>query len=76
MHNLILACLWLLSAPLGYVALRWCNRTVCTTWTRNDRLFGVIFSLLYGPLMIVFAVGAFLLFKLAESDWGNRDAKW
>ena len=75
--RIIILCVWLVSLPLGYVTARWSNRSMgCGKWTRNDRLFAILFSLLYGPFMPVFAVLVALLWKLQDSKWGNQEAKW
>ena len=73
---ILIACLWFVGVPLGYVVTRLCVRSMCSTWNRNDRLFAIVFSLLYGPVMPVLAIVLFLLHKLAESKWGNLDARW
>ena len=74
---LLVACIWMLCAPLGYVAYRWANRVMgLKKWTRLDRLGAILFSMFCGPLMPVLAVVFVLIEKLSESRWANRDARW
>lgn len=68
--------IWLGCIPLGYLACRWTGRVIDTRWTRNDRLWAIIFSLIFGPLMIAITVVSVLLHKLLMSDWGNKEVKW
>ena len=72
----LLVCLWIVGVPAGYLGTRWANKAMGFNWTRNDRLFAITFSLLYGPLMAVLSVVLFSLHKLFESKWGNQDARW
>ena len=77
MNGIMLLCLWVLCAPLGYVACRWFNRVIgFTKWTRMDRLGAVFFSVFYGPLTLVITVVLVGLQKLGDSEWANRDARW
>ena len=76
MTTILVACCWMLFSPLGYVAWRWANRRMGDTWTRNDRLFGIVASLFYGPVMPVMAALLVLVYRLATSKWGNQDAGW
>ena len=71
-----IACLWIVSVPLGYLVTRWVYKTMGLKWTRNDRLYAITFSLLYGPLMPVLSIILFSLYRLSESKWGNQDAGW
>lgn len=74
---LLLACVYLVNAPLGYVAIRWSNRVIgVKNWTRFDRLGGVLLSLIGGPWIPVLAVMIVLIDKLSESGWAKRDAGW
>ena len=72
----IIAGVWALCAVGGYFLARWSNRAMGCAWTRNDRLFALMFSALYGPLMPVFVIVVLLIYKLLSSQWGNREAKW
>jgi len=76
MSATLIVCLWVLFAPAGYLACRRANRALGDRWTRNDRLYAIVFSLLYGPLTPVLAVLIVLLYRLGKSEWGNRDARW
>jgi hypothetical protein len=76
MIAILIVCLWVLVAPLGYLASRWSGRVMGDRWTRNDRLYAIVASVLYGPLMPALAVVLILLWKLATSKWGNQDARW
>ncbi len=73
---LIFACVWALSAPIGYRFARWSIRATGSRWTRNDRIWAITFSAIYGPAMPLFAVVLVLFWKLESSDWGNQEAKW
>ena len=72
----IVAGVWALGAVAGYFLARWSNRAMGCTWTRNDRLFALVFSTLYGPLMPVFVIVVLLIYKLLSSQWGSREARW
>ncbi|MBN2132227.1 MAG: hypothetical protein JW741_22190 [Sedimentisphaerales bacterium] len=72
----ILCCIWIFCAPLGYVLYRWAHRATNSRWTRNDRLYAIVFSIVYGPLAPAMIVVAFLLHKMMISEWGNQEAKW
>ena len=74
--TLILTCIWAVCAPVGYIVTRWSNRTMGSRWTHNDRLYAIVFSLLYGPLMPVIVVITVLIYKLSISGWGNKEAGW
>lgn len=77
MTAILIVCSWVLFAPVGYLACRWSNRAMDDSmWTRNDRLYAIVFSLFYGPLMPVMAVLVVLLYRLGKSEWGNHDARW
>jgi hypothetical protein len=73
---LIFACVWVLSAPVGYHFTRWSVRATENRWTRIDRIFAITFSMIFGPLMPLLAVMLVLFWKLERSDWGNQQAKW
>jgi hypothetical protein len=74
---LLVACIWMLCAPLGYVANRWANRVMGhKKWTRLDRLGAILLSMFNGPVMLVAAVVFVLIDKLSKSRWANRDARW
>lgn len=73
---LIFACVWALSAPVGYRVTRWSVRAMGSRWTRIDRTFAITFSVIFGPVMPVISVLIFLSWKLERSDWGNQEAKW
>jgi len=74
--ELILLLCWLGCSPLGYLATRWSSRTTYGKWTRNDRFYAIVFSLINGPLMIIIAVAARLICDLEKSERGNQDARW
>jgi len=74
--TLIVACLWAIGAVVGYLVTRWAGRTVFGGWTRNDRLYTIVFSPLYGPLMPLMVLVIVLLHKLATCQWGNKQAGW
>jgi len=76
MTAILIVCLWVLFAPLGYLACRRASRAMDDKWTRNDRLYAIVASLFYGPAMPVLAVLVVLLYRLSRSEWGNRDARW
>jgi len=73
---LIVACVWALSTPVGYISARWSIRAMGGRWTRNDRIWAITFSVIYGPVMPLLAVLLVLFWKLDTSDWGNREARW
>lgn len=73
---LIVACAWALSTPLGYRCARWSMRAMGIRWTRNDRIWAITFSAIYGPAMPLLAVAVVLLWKLERSDWGNQEVRW
>lgn len=72
----IVACVWALSTPVGYLSARWANRAMGSRWTRNDRIWAIILSVIYGPAMPLLAVLVVLVWKVETSDWGNKEAKW
>jgi len=72
----LILCLWVLCTPLGYLACRWSSRRMGDRWTRNSRLFALVGSLFYGPVMPAMAGLIVLLDKLFKSEWGNGDARW
>ena len=72
----IIACVWVLSTPIGYLFARWSNRAMGSRWTRNDRIWAITFSVIYGPAMPLLAILLVLLWKLESSDWGNQEARW
>jgi len=74
--DLILLLCWLGCSPVGYLATRWSSRAIYGKWTRNDRLYAIVFSLVNGPLMAIVAVGARLIHHLEKSERGNQDARW
>ena len=76
MIAILIVCCWILCAPFAYLACRWANRAMGSGWTRNDRLFAIVFSVLYGPVMPFLAVLIVLAYKLETSDWGNKEAGW
>ena len=76
MAALVYASVWLLCAPLGYLACRRSSRAMGDRWTRNSRLFAIVGSLFYGPFMPVLAGLVVLLDRLFRSKWGNQDARW
>jgi hypothetical protein len=73
---LISACIWALSAPVGYRVTRWSVRETENRWTRLDRTFAIVFSLIFGPVMPLIAVMIVLFWNLERSHWGNQEAKW
>ena len=73
---LILACTWTVCAPIGYFASRWSNRAMGYRWTQSDRLWAIVFSLIYGPLMVIMSVAVVLIYRLCTSEWGNKEAGW
>ena len=73
---MILAPIWVVCAPVGYIVTRWSNRAMGIRWTHNDRLYAIIFSVIYGPLMSVIGVLTVLIYKLCTSEWGNKEAGW
>ncbi|HNO77614.1 MAG TPA: hypothetical protein PKN33_06090 [Phycisphaerae bacterium] len=73
---LILACVWALSATLGYRATRWSIREMDNRWTHTDRVFAIVFALIFGPVMPLIAVMVVLFWKLERSNWGKQEAKW
>ena len=78
-HNiliLILACVWILSVPIGYLAARRANRAMASTWTHNDRISVIMLSLVCGPFMPFVAIMVLLIYKLDNSDWGKKEARW
>jgi len=78
-HNLLIltvAGVWMIGALAGYLLARRANRAMGCPWTRNDRLFALVFSAMCGPLMPVFVIVMLLTYKLLSSKWGNREARW
>jgi len=73
---LILASVWALSAPVGYRFARWSLRAMGGRWTRNDRIWAITFSVIYGPVMPLLAVAVVLFWKLERSEWGNQEVRW
>lgn len=73
---LTVALFWIAFAPLGYLSARWFNRRVGLKWTRCDRLWAIVFSMLNGPLMPLAALGFAVMDALERSDWGKQDARW
>ena len=74
--DLALLLCWLGCSPVGYLATRWSDRAMSGRWTRNDRLFAIVFSLINGPFMILVAVMTRLIHRLAQSERGNQEAGW
>ncbi len=73
---LIFASVWALSAPVGYFFARWSIRAMGSRWTRNDRIWAITFSVIYGPAMPLLAVVLVLFWKLESSDWGYQEVRW
>jgi len=73
---LILACVWTFSTPVGYLSIRWAHRAMGSRWTRNDRIWAITVSLIYGPAMPLLVILIVLFWKLGNSDWGNQEARW
>ena len=76
MTMLWIICLWAVFAPLSYLVTRRCNRVLFSTWTQNDRLYALSFSVFLGPLMLLVMGIMVLAHKLGTSKWGNREARW
>jgi len=71
-----IACLWIIGAPVGYALTRWSSRAMLGRWTNNDRLYAIIVSAIYGPMMVLITAVIMLLDRLSRSQWGNREAGW
>ena len=76
MNPILLICSWLLFSPLGYMACRWASDALGARWTRLDRLYAIVGSVCYGPLMPLMAVLLVLLQRLHMSSWSDKDARW
>ena len=76
MTAIVTLCIWILFAPVGYLACRWSNRRMGLKWTRNDRLFSIILSLCFGPMSAIVALVVVAIDKVAMSEWGNKEAGW
>ena len=76
MNAILILCIWLLFAPVGYIASRWSNRKMGMKWTRNDRLFSIIASIFFGPMAIVIMLLVTAIDKIVTSEWGNKDVRW
>lgn len=76
MNMILILCIWVLFAPVGYIASRWSNRKMGLKWTRNDRLFSIIASVFFGPIAIVIMVVVVGIDKIMTSKWGNKEAGW
>ena len=74
--NSILLLCWIGFSPVGYLISRWSQRAMCGRWTRNDRLFAIVFSLITGPFMIIGALATRLLYHMEKSERGNQEARW
>jgi len=72
----LFCCFWISCAPLGYVLYRWTHVAMGCRWTRNERLYAIVFAIVCGPLTPVVTAVGILLHKLLTSDWGNQEAKW
>ena len=72
----LFCCFWICCIPLGYVLYRLTHVATDDRWTRNDRLYAIVFAIVYGPLTPVVTAVAILLHKLMTSEWGNQEAKW
>jgi len=76
MTTVWIVCLWVVFAPLSYLVTRRFHRTLFSTWTQNDRLYALTFSLLLGPLMLLSTGIMVIIERLGKSKWGNREARW
>ena len=68
--------LWIICAPISYFTMREISKAEGSKWTQADRLFALVFSVLYGPIMLVVIAVTALICQIANSSWANREAKW
>jgi hypothetical protein len=77
MNTIIFWSIWLGCLPVGYIACRWAHRaTGSGNWTQLDRLGAIVFSLVGGPMLPVWAAVMVALWKLMDTKWAGRNARW
>ncbi|MCC7409518.1 MAG: hypothetical protein IT442_15750 [Phycisphaeraceae bacterium] len=68
--------LWLVCAVVSYLLVRREFRGPNGSWKQVDRVYWGIWALVAGPIALVSLVIAMLAFKISNTAWAKREARW